>query len=217
VSGTVPAAPEFFRTPEDLSRWFAANADAPELWVGFWKKGFERPGITYGDAVDEALCNGWIDSVVRRVDEASYMLRFRRRPTSGGWPSSAMQVGCAQAEKRPHVRPSRRTSPRSDEPPYTRPSMATTVRVPGPLRRLTGGNAEVSVDGDTVGAVLTNLDATYPGFHDRLYDDSGSLRQFINIYVNDSDIRFAQGLDTPIAERDEVSIVPAVAGGGGRI
>ena len=63
--------------------------------------------------------------------------------------------------------------------------MATTVRVPGPLRRLTGGNAEVSVDGATVGAVLTNLDATYPGFHDRLYDDSGSLRQFINIYVND--------------------------------
>jgi molybdopterin synthase sulfur carrier subunit len=93
--------------------------------------------------------------------------------------------------------------------------MATTVRVPGPLRRLTGGNAEVTVDGETVGAVLTNLDATYPGFHDRLYDDSGSLRQFINIYVNDSDIRFAQGLDTPIAERDEVSIVPAVAGGGG--
>jgi sulfur-carrier protein len=92
--------------------------------------------------------------------------------------------------------------------------MATTVRVPGPLRRLTGGSAEVSVDGDTVGAVLNNLDATYPGFHDRLYD-TGSLRQFINIYVNDSDIRFAQGLDTPIAERDEVSIVPAVAGGGG--
>ena len=93
--------------------------------------------------------------------------------------------------------------------------MATTVRVPGPLRRLTGGSPEVSVEGDTVGAVLTNLDATYPGFHDRLYDDSGSLRQFINIYVNDSDIRFAQGLETPIAERDEVSIVPAVAGGGG--
>ncbi len=94
--------------------------------------------------------------------------------------------------------------------------MATTVRIPGPLRRLTGGSAEVGVDGATVGEVLTNLDATYPGFHDRLYDGSGSLRQFINIYVNDSDIRFAQGLDTPIAERDEVSIVPAVAGGGGR-
>ena len=111
---------------------------------------------------------------------------------------------------------SRRTSPpsgRSADAPYTRAAMATTVRVPGPLRRLTNGNAEVSVEGTTVGAVLTNLDATYPGFRDRLYDDAGSLRQFINIYVNDSDIRFAQGLDTPIAERDEVSIVPAVAGG----
>jgi molybdopterin synthase sulfur carrier subunit len=91
--------------------------------------------------------------------------------------------------------------------------MAIMVRVPGPLRRLTNGSAEVSVEGGTVGQVLTNLDASYPGFHDRLYDDAGSLRQFINIYVNDSDIRFAQGLDTPIAERDEVSIVPAVAGG----
>ena len=82
--------------------------------------------------------------------------------------------------------------------------MATTVRVPGPLRRLTGGNAEVSVDGSTVGAVLTNLDATYPGFHDRLYDDSGSLRQFINIYVNDSDIdrpRRCRRLRSPLTVR----------------
>ncbi len=76
MSGTVPASPDFFLTPEDLSAWFAANPQASELWVGFWKKGFERPGIAYGDAVDEALCNGWIDSVIRRVDEACYMLRF---------------------------------------------------------------------------------------------------------------------------------------------
>jgi uncharacterized protein YdeI (YjbR/CyaY-like superfamily) len=83
VSGTVPAHPEFFLTPEDLSAWFAANHEASEVWVGFWKKGFERPGITYADAVDEALCNGWIDSVIRRVDEACYMLRFTpRRPRS---------------------------------------------------------------------------------------------------------------------------------------
>jgi molybdopterin synthase sulfur carrier subunit len=91
--------------------------------------------------------------------------------------------------------------------------MAVKVRVPGPLRRLTQGSAEVSVDGATVGEVLTRLDAEYPGFRERLYDDQGSLRQFINIYVNDSDIRFGQGLDTPVAERDELSIVPAVAGG----
>lgn len=91
--------------------------------------------------------------------------------------------------------------------------MALTVRIPGPLRRLTGGSAEVAVEGATVQEALTNLDTSYPGFRDRLYDDQGKLRQFINIYVNDSDIRFGQGLDTPISERDELSIVPAVAGG----
>lgn len=91
--------------------------------------------------------------------------------------------------------------------------MAVTVRVPGPLRRLTNGNAEVSVEGATVAEALINLDGEYPGFRDRIYDDSGNLRQFINIYVNDSDIRFSHGLETPISERDELSIVPAVAGG----
>jgi len=92
--------------------------------------------------------------------------------------------------------------------------MAVTVRVPGPLRRLTSGSAEVSVEGTTVSEALASLDGAYPGFRERLYDDAGNLRQFINIYVNDSDIRFGQGLDTPIGERDELSIVPAVAGGG---
>ncbi len=87
------------------------------------------------------------------------------------------------------------------------------IRVPGPLRRLTGGDAEVSVDGATVSDALTDLEQRYPGFRDRLYDGEGQLRQFINIYVNDSDIRFSQGLETPVGERDELSIVPAVAGG----
>jgi len=77
--------PQFFRTPGDLGAWFDANPDATELWVGLWKKGFERPGITYADAVDEALCNGWIDSIVRRVDEASYMARFTPRRARSSW------------------------------------------------------------------------------------------------------------------------------------
>jgi uncharacterized protein YdeI (YjbR/CyaY-like superfamily) len=85
VSGTVPAQPEFFLTPADLSAWFAANPLASEVWLGFWKKGFERPGITYGEAVDEALCHGWIDSVIRRVDEACYMLRFTPRRPKSAW------------------------------------------------------------------------------------------------------------------------------------
>ena len=91
--------------------------------------------------------------------------------------------------------------------------MALTVRIPCPLRRLTNGSAEVAGEGTTVQEALQNLDSSYPGFRDRLYDDQGKLRQFINIYVNDSDIRFGQGLDTPVSERDELSIVPAVAGG----
>jgi sulfur-carrier protein len=91
--------------------------------------------------------------------------------------------------------------------------MAVTVRVPGPLRRLTNGSAEVQVEGATVLQALQDLESRYPGFADRLYDPSGSLRQFINIYLNDSDIRFGQGLETPVGENDDLSIVPAVAGG----
>lgn len=91
--------------------------------------------------------------------------------------------------------------------------MAVTVRVPGPLRRLTAGQPEVEVEGATVSEALRSLNDRFPGFDDRLYDGDGKLRQFINIYLNDSDIRFGQGLETPIAENDDLSIVPAVAGG----
>jgi uncharacterized protein YdeI (YjbR/CyaY-like superfamily) len=91
VSGSTPARPEFFLTPADLSAWFSANPQASELWVGFWKKDFERPGVTYGDAVDEALCNGWIDSVIRRVDEACYMLRFTPRRSKSSWTEANLQ------------------------------------------------------------------------------------------------------------------------------
>jgi uncharacterized protein YdeI (YjbR/CyaY-like superfamily) len=85
MSSTAGPPPEFFRTAAELAAWFAANPSANELWVGFWKKGFERPGISYADAVDEALCEGWIDSIIRRVDEASYMLRFTPRRPRSSW------------------------------------------------------------------------------------------------------------------------------------
>jgi uncharacterized protein YdeI (YjbR/CyaY-like superfamily) len=101
VTATVPARPEYFVSPADLAAWFAANPGADELWIGFWKKGFERPGIAYGDAVDEALCNGWIDSVVRRVDEVSYMLRFTpRRPRSNWTEANLRRVAELRAEGR---------------------------------------------------------------------------------------------------------------------
>lgn len=91
--------------------------------------------------------------------------------------------------------------------------MAVKVRVPGALRQLTRGAAIVEVDGGTVGQALDALDRQYPGFRERLYDQQGQLRQFINIYRNDEDIRFGSGLQTPLAENDDLSIVPAVAGG----
>ena len=91
--------------------------------------------------------------------------------------------------------------------------MAVKVRVPGALRQLTRGAAIVEVDGGTVGQALDALDRQYPGFRERLYDQQGQLRQFINVYRNDEDIRFGSGLQTPLAENDDLSIVPAVAGG----
>ena len=91
--------------------------------------------------------------------------------------------------------------------------MPVNVRVPGPLRRLTAGSSQVEVEGGTVTEVLANLEARHPGFRERLYDNDGKLRQFINIYVNDADIRFGGWLDTPVAAGDDISIVPAVAGG----
>ncbi len=85
MTPAVPSRPEYFLTPGDLAAWFEANPAATEVWIGFWKKGFERPSISYGDAVDEALCAGWIDSVIRRVDEASYMTRFTPRRLRSNW------------------------------------------------------------------------------------------------------------------------------------
>jgi molybdopterin converting factor small subunit len=92
--------------------------------------------------------------------------------------------------------------------------MSVTVRVPTQLRPLAGGNSEVSVEGSTVAEVLKALEAAHPGFADRLFDEStGKLRRFVNVFVADEDIRFLDGLDTPVAGGATVSIVPAVAGG----
>jgi molybdopterin synthase sulfur carrier subunit len=91
--------------------------------------------------------------------------------------------------------------------------MAVNVRIPTQLRQLTGGASEVSVEGTTVAEALKALDATHPGFAERLYDDSGGLRRFVNVFVAEEDIRFLDGLSTPLKDGQTVSIVPAVAGG----
>jgi len=91
--------------------------------------------------------------------------------------------------------------------------VSVTVRVPTQLRTLTGGLGEVPVDGSTVGEALKALDAAHPGMAERLFDEEGRLRRFVNVFVADEDVRFLEGLDTPVGPGQTVSIVPAVAGG----
>ena len=91
--------------------------------------------------------------------------------------------------------------------------MSLTVRIPTTLRSLTAGESKVETTGTTVQEALSNLEAAYPGFSERLLEEDGSLRRFVNIFLADDDIRFLQGLDTPIAPGSTLSIVPAVAGG----
>ncbi len=91
--------------------------------------------------------------------------------------------------------------------------MAVTVKLPTQLRDATGGAASVSGAGGTVGEVLEGLYAEHDGLRERLADDTGGLRRFVNVYLRGEDIRFLDGLDTAVAEGDELTILPAVAGG----
>ncbi|PYM05637.1 MAG: molybdopterin synthase sulfur carrier subunit [Candidatus Rokuibacteriota bacterium] len=91
--------------------------------------------------------------------------------------------------------------------------MALLVRIPTPLRAVTKGSAEVQGKGATVADLIDDLEQSYPGLKERLVDDTGDLRRFVNIYVNQEDIRFLQGRKTALKDGDEVSIVPAIAGG----
>ena len=87
------------------------------------------------------------------------------------------------------------------------------VLIPTPLRKLTNELAEVSAAGATVSEVLANLEMAFPGVKERLFDEAGEIRRFILVHVNGEDIRFLDGLKTPVAEKDEISITPALAGG----
>ncbi len=93
--------------------------------------------------------------------------------------------------------------------------MAVKVKIPVPLQRLTGGNEEVEGDAGTIIALINGLDQKYPGFGERIAED-GKLRRFVNIYVNEEDVRFMKNEETEVKDGDEVSIVPAIAGGAGR-
>ncbi len=91
--------------------------------------------------------------------------------------------------------------------------MAIVVRIPTPLQKLTADKAEVNAAGATVQEILQDLDRQYPGLKDRLCDPTGKLRRFVNLYVNEEDIRFLKQEATPIKDGDELSIIPAIAGG----
>jgi molybdopterin synthase sulfur carrier subunit len=91
--------------------------------------------------------------------------------------------------------------------------MPTNIRIPTPLRKLTGENEVVQAEGATVGEILQSLDTTYPGLKDRICDEQGNVRRFVNVYLNDEDIRFLDENATAVKAGDEISIVPAIAGG----
>jgi molybdopterin synthase sulfur carrier subunit len=89
----------------------------------------------------------------------------------------------------------------------------TTVFVPSSLRRYTAGQSKAEVSGSTVYEIIEDLERQYPGVKSRLCDESGQIKRYVNVFINDEEIRALQGAETPVAERDEVSIVPAMAGG----
>ncbi|OGV99319.1 MAG: molybdopterin synthase sulfur carrier subunit [Nitrospinae bacterium RIFCSPLOWO2_02_FULL_39_110] len=92
--------------------------------------------------------------------------------------------------------------------------MAVKVRIPSPLQKLTKNQSEVTVNGKNIRELFLDLEKQYPGIKNRLYDESGNLRRFINIYINEEDIRFLKNEDSEVKDGDSVSIIPAIAGGG---
>ena len=91
--------------------------------------------------------------------------------------------------------------------------MATIVRIPTPLRRVTNGQDKVDAEGATLREIIESMESQFPGIKARICDDDGNLRNFVNVFVNGEDVRFMDGVDSSTSDGDEISIVPAVAGG----
>ncbi len=91
--------------------------------------------------------------------------------------------------------------------------MPAKVRIPTPLRKLTNNEELVDVTSNTIGGAIAELQSRFPGIQERLVDESGAVRRFVNVYVNEEDIRFLDNLKTPLKDGDEISIIPAIAGG----
>lgn len=91
--------------------------------------------------------------------------------------------------------------------------MAVKVRIPTPLRKLTNGADEVAAEGANINEIINNLEKSYPGLKERICEPDGKLRRFVNLYLNDEDIRFKENMETKLKDNDELSIIPAIAGG----
>ena len=91
--------------------------------------------------------------------------------------------------------------------------MSVSVKIPTPLRRVTGGASTVDAAGSNVRELIEDLERQFPGLRDRLCDETGAIRRFVNVFIGDEDIRFLEGIETPLSEGSQVSIIPAVAGG----
>jgi len=91
--------------------------------------------------------------------------------------------------------------------------MAVKVRIPTPLRKLTNGADEVTAEGGNINEIIDNLEKNYPGLKERICEPDGKLRRFVNLYLNDEDIRFKENMETRLKDNDELSIIPAIAGG----
>ena len=91
--------------------------------------------------------------------------------------------------------------------------MALKVRIPTPLRKLTDNQESIEVESNTIGGAIDELEGKFPGIKERLVDEEGEIRRFVNVYVNEEDIRFLENQDTPLKEGDDISIIPAIAGG----
>jgi molybdopterin synthase sulfur carrier subunit len=91
--------------------------------------------------------------------------------------------------------------------------MAVTVRVPTPLQKITGGKGEVSATGSNIKEIFADMEKNFPGLRERIYSEDGELRRFINIYVNEEDIRFLESEESAVKDGDVISIIPAIAGG----
>ena len=91
--------------------------------------------------------------------------------------------------------------------------MASKVRIPTPLRKLTDDQESIEIESNTIGGAIEELEGKFPGIKERLVDEEGEIRRFVNVYVNEEDIRFLENQDTPLKDGDDISIIPAIAGG----